>query len=251
MRRIASIDIETFPQLGYFWSDNRPYNIIKRVEDTAMCCVTVKWLGGRQETFALPDFDGYTPGSRDDKALCERLWKILDDAEYVIAHNGDRFDVKKINARMIINGLPPYSPILTIDTLKEAKRIGGFDSNRLAYLGSVLGVGEKMDSGGAPLWFACLAGEPKAWRKMKRYCAQDGRVLEGIYYELRPWMRNHPSLASGFACPRCMSTEVTRGGYNRRRKSGLRTARYYCKACSSWCSDTVAVKEDVKPLVAA
>jgi hypothetical protein len=44
----------------------------------------------------------------------------MDEADIICAHNGDAFDIKKINSRLITNGFKPPSPFKTIDTLKAA-----------------------------------------------------------------------------------------------------------------------------------
>lgn len=83
---------------------------LRVVEPTTICCFSAKWLGGKQITKAISDYKGYKPGKRDDKDLLKDLWKLLDEAEIVVAHNGDKFDVKKINYRFMVNGITPPSP---------------------------------------------------------------------------------------------------------------------------------------------
>jgi hypothetical protein len=247
-RKTLFVDIETLPRLGYYFDDNKPYNILKQIEDTVICCVVAKWLDGKSVTLALADFKGYKPGSRDDKQLCLALWKLMDEAEIVVAHNGDRFDVKKINARFIHHKMKPYSPIRTIDTYKQAKAIGGFDKNRLDYLGQFLGCGRKLETGGKELWFACLDGDEKAWRRMKRYNAQDVRLLEAIYRELLPWMKNPASTSEGTECPRCRSLNLKARGFARNRTA--RYQRFQCDDCGGWCRESTA-QRDEKRYVAA
>jgi DNA polymerase elongation subunit (family B) len=242
--RTLLIDIETFPRLGYYWHEHRPYNIIQQIEGTVICCVSAKWLGGKQDTFALPDFPKYRAGSRDDARLMKHLWNLLDEAEIVIAHNGDRFDIKKINARMTQLGLPPYAPFLSVDTLKEAKKIGSYDSHRLNFLAKIHGHGEKVDTGGQALWFRCMEGDEAAWRKMRRYNAQDVILLEKIYLDLRPWMKKHPNMGmyqNGDAvCPKCGSGKLQARGYQV--TASRKYPRFQCVACGSWGRDTRSVE---------
>ena len=75
-----------------------------------------------------------------------------DESFVLLAHNGDKFDIKKFNAACIKHDLPPVQERQTIDTLKQARKHFRFDSNRLDYLGRFLEVGEKMETGGYTLW---------------------------------------------------------------------------------------------------
>ena len=42
----------------------------------------------------------------NDFEICKELWKLLDEADVVIGHNGDAFDIKKTNAIDINNVTP-------------------------------------------------------------------------------------------------------------------------------------------------
>lgn len=249
---ILSLDIETFPMLFYAW---QPWeaNALRIIEDTSICCWSAKWLGGKQFTRSLADYKGYKPGGRNDKKLLEDLWTLLDEAEIVVAHNGDRFDVKKINYRFMVHGMKPPSPYKTVDTLKEYRKLAAFDSNKLNDLSRVRGIGAKIRTGGADLWFDCLAGDLAAWKHMKQYNAHDVVLLEEHYLKLLPWMRNHPNVAAGFGpnvCPKCQSTRLQRRGFGKSRTTTYQ--RYQCLACGGWCRDHQnLIETDNKPFVHA
>ena len=70
---------------------------------------------------------------QDDKQLVAGLSKLLNEADVIITQNGDAFDVKKLNARAIINKLPPIKPVRSIDILKEGRKIFKFTSHKLEY----------------------------------------------------------------------------------------------------------------------
>src|ERR1019366_3081154 len=117
----------------------------------------VKWSHEKQvRTYALPDYPGYKRDKESDKALVKELWRMMNDADIIIAHNGDGFDIKKSNARFIIHGLLPPATYKTIDTLKIARRHFKFGSNKLNDLGVTLGLGKKLPHTGAHLWFGCM-----------------------------------------------------------------------------------------------
>lgn len=249
--KVLLIDIETFPIQGYVWQ-LWDANVLRVVEPTTICAFSAKWLGGKQTTRALPDYPGYRPGRRNDRALVRDLWNFLDAADIVVAHNGDRFDIKKTNSRFLVHKLKPPSPYRTVDTLTEAHKIASYDSNKLNELGKILGLGEKVKTGGADLWFDCMAGDEKAWRRMKRYNAKDVILLERLYKAMLPWMKNHPNVANGLGpnfCPACGSPKLQARGtaWNKTTKYH----RFQCQDCGRWCRDTNNIIErGQKPFVA-
>jgi len=187
------------------------------------------------QTHALPDFKSYKPGSENDLLLATELWKLLDEADVVIAHNGDQFDIKKTNARFAFYNLPPPSPYKTIDTLKVARRYFNFTSNKLDDLGNYLGYGRKLVHTGFNLWKGCMTGDPKAWKKMIDYNKRDVVLLEKIYLHFRPWIQNHPNtaiLSDKSGCPNCSSTQIQKRGLGIT-KSGT-YQRLQCMSCKAW-----------------
>ena len=201
-----------------------------------MLSFAYKWLGERQvKAFALPDFKGYKAGSENDEQLVKALWKLFDEADVLIAHNGDQFDIKKANARFAYYNLPPPSPYKTIDTKKVAKKYFNFTSNKLDDLGAYFGFGRKMVHTGFDLWKRCMAGDLKAWKKMVAYNKRDVVLLEKIYLHLRPWIQGHPNTAvlkgvSG--CPNCGGTHLQKRGTGIN-KTGT-YIRYQCIDCAAW-----------------
>jgi hypothetical protein len=164
----------------------------------------------------------------------------LDEATHVIAHNGDRFDIKKTNTRFLIHRLPIASPLISIDTLKIAKRYFAFDSNRLDYLGRDLGVGRKVETK-SRLNQRCFNGDRSAFNEMKRYNEHDVRLLADVYGPMAPYHKTHPNLA-GFNgdCPVCASPKVQKRGVTA--VQGGFKQRFKCESCSHWWQDTKKLK---------
>ena len=74
---------------------------------------------------------------------------MFDEADVVIAHNGDKFDMRKANARF--GHYEPPMPVQQVDTLKVARKYFKFESNKLGDLGEHLGLGNKEVTGGFAL----------------------------------------------------------------------------------------------------
>lgn len=221
-----------------------PYeaNAVWVVSNTFLLSFAAKWAGERTKTYTLPDYHGFRRFTdKDDKPLLKDLWKLLNEADIVIAHNGDRFDLKKITARFMVQGFDPPSPIQSFDTLKEVKKVAAFDSHRLDNLGQETGIGRKLAHTGGKLWRACGEGDEKSWGKMARYNAQDVDLLARWYEILKPWAKSHPNVAlySGkFGCPTCGSTRFKRDGFKYNKTRTMQ--QFKCLECRHYFSGTAA-----------
>jgi hypothetical protein len=249
--RVLLLDIETAPIIAAIWNLFEA-NAVWVERDTHLLCFAAKWLDERSvKTFALTDYPSYKRDKHNDKSLVRDLCRLLDEADIVVAHNGDSFDIKKIRARMAVHGFPPPSPFKTIDTLKISRRFFKFDSNKLDNLGRYLHEGRKLPNTGGHLWRSCCDGDVKAWRTMRRYNAQDVRLLERVYNRLKPWAQTgHPDLSAyGGACPRCQSVDAQSRGTQISIKR--RTHRWQCNSCAHWFSTPMRQTSEIKNLSSA
>jgi uncharacterized protein YprB with RNaseH-like and TPR domain len=248
MTKMLFIDIETAPILGHVWSlwkQNVGLNQIK--EDWYIMSFCAKWAGEDEIIYE----DGRdTP--EDDYSMLLTLHKLLDQADYVVAHNGDRFDIKKIKARMILNGISPPSPFKSIDTLKIVKKEFAFTSNKLAYLTDKLCTTKKLDHAkyaGFTLWTECLRGNDDAWEEMREYNIVDVTSLEELYEILRPWSSMHPNINAQsddetMLCPKCGSDHIVKRGFFHTNKGKFQ--RYHCHTCHGWSSTTTTMNTKEK-----
>jgi hypothetical protein len=234
--KILVYDIETAPNLGWYYDKWREGNIIKGEADWYMLCFAYKWLGtDTVHTVALPDFDRYSKDPANDRDVVTELHRLFCEADVTVTHNGVSFDNKKANARFLVHRLPPPPPRKEIDTLQVARRQFGFTSNSLADLCRVLGLPAKGDPGKGT-WFGCMNGDMRAWARMQKYNAQDVKILEKLYLRLRPWMVNHPNLnAYGdrpASCPRCGHDKLIRRQW---KYAGVtRRCQFQCTKCRGY-----------------
>lgn len=236
---ILFIDIETTPNLAWTWGYYET-DVLEVVKEWEILSVACKYLTLKPIAFAGQD-------KFSEEEIVKFIWKQLDQADVVIAHNGDRFDIRKINAKFLKYGLTPPSPYKTVDTRTVAKRYFALNSNKLDYIGKYLNLGQKIHHEGMPLWFDCMEGKAEAWKTMRTYNVNDITLLEKIYLKLRPWIKNHPNLAdydTAVVCPKCgEADDITSKGT---RQSGILVKqRYVCKSCGGWFQTT---KGKVKPV---
>jgi uncharacterized protein YprB with RNaseH-like and TPR domain len=233
--RVAFFDIETAPIKGYTWTMYEA-SVLSVQKPTYILSYAMKWADQKKvHTRALPDYKLYKQDRENDRDLVKDLWKMMDEADIIVAHNGDAFDIKKANARFITHGLTPPSPSKTIDTLKIARKVFKFDSNKLDTIGGYLGVGRKLPHTGIHLWLGCMDGDPISWRMMRRYNAQDVRLLEQVYLKVRAWAPSHPDLrihSRQDGCPTCQSQNVVRAGLAFTRTKARQ--RFVCRDCGRY-----------------
>lgn len=237
---ILILDIETAPIESYTWGLFDQNVAVKQIKsEWSIISYAAKWFN--QSKVDYRDTSGR--GSRyirDDKALLGDIWKLLNEADIVVAQNGNSFDVKKINARLLMHGFAPYSPIRIIDTLLVARRHFSFTSNKLEWLSANLTDHPKDQHKNFPgfeLWTECLADNPKAWREMKKYNIGDVFATEKLYKRLRPWIAQHPNLGAYktgemISCPKCGSEEITKQGIRTTQQGAYQ--QYKCGGCGGW-----------------
>jgi len=242
MAKVLFYDIETAPNLAYVWGQY-DQNVVQQYREWYLLCFSYKWEGQKSTSVvSLTDFpDVYDKDPEDDSAVAQVLWDLFDEADVVIAHNGDKFDMRKANARFVYHSMTPPSMPQQVDTLKVARRHFMFNSNKLGDLGQHLGLGNKEATGGFELWAGCMRGDERAWRTMKKYAKQDVELLQDVYERLRPWMTNHPNRAlldsRPDSCPTC-----GHGGLIRRGCRSTKVAQYVqlqCKSCGAYCRERV------------
>jgi len=233
--KILLIDTENAPNLGYIWGKYEQ-NVIAYSKEKFMLSYSYMWLHeGKIYNKALCDFPYYKDNLQDDFSLTCSLHKLFDEADIIIAHNGNAFDIKMANECFIRHNLPPPSPYRTIDTLQTARQKFKFNSNKLDDLGEHLELGRKTKHTGIDLWFDCMKGDMKAWKLMKKYNDQDVRLLHKVYLKLRPWMTTHPALnvmELERKCPACNSNNLQQRG--KQFTNTYAYTRFFCNNCGKW-----------------
>lgn len=189
--KILIYDIETSPNLGWFWRAGYKQNIShdQIVKERGIICVSYKWLG-EDEVYNLTwDKD------QNDYFLVEQFVEVLNEADLIVAHNGDRFDIKWLKTRALYHRIPMLPNYKQFDTLKVAKSKLYLNSNRLDYISKFLGHEGKIKTS-IDLWLDIIfKNDREALNKMLEYCDEDVRQLEKVYNELK--YLDNPSYHAG------------------------------------------------------
>lgn len=227
--KILFWDIETSHNLIASFSlydDNVSYNNI--ISERFIICGAWKWAGEKKT-----DSIGIEK-PWDDLEVVRKLRDVISEADLLVHHNGDKFDLRHLNSRLIFHGLPPVSRVPTVDTLKVARKEFYFNSNRLDYLGKFLKVGGKINNKPG-LWLDTINGDTRAVIEMMRYNKNDVVLLENVYNKLLPFIKSHPKIYKLFldtpSCSNCGSAEIIGNGWYA--SSAGKRRRVRCKDCGA------------------
>lgn len=224
------IDVETSPNVVYSWRVGYKINLDYENIITERSLVSVAWKWeGEKEIHAV-----WWKGPGKDKHIIEKIVPILHEADLIVAHFGDRFDLPWIRARAAFHGILVSPHLKTVDTKAQSSRLFYFNSNRLDYLAQFLGVGKKIETD-FDLWKDVMKGSATALAKMIRYNKHDVRLLEKVYQKLEGYNKpkTHAGVHNGGSrndCPYCASTHTVINGY-RTTQTGFRSVARRCKDC--------------------
>lgn len=194
-------------------------------------CISYKWEGEDKVKNLRWD-----QKKQCDKELLKKFIPLMHEADEVIGHNGDNFDIKIVRTRAIYHRLPFRVNIPSLDTLKKARSHFRFPDNRLDTIANFLGVGGKIQHEGIRMWDRVEDGDPKALIDMVEYCDMDVVVLEDCYTVMENYIKpnRHIGVMDGglkHECPTCGS-EDTKHIKNRVTTAGTVKRLMECQSCS-------------------
>ena len=179
--KILIYDLETSPNVGWFWRAGFKQNIGTNqiLKERAVICVSYKWAGEDQVYNLVWDKE------QNDKFLIEQFVQVLNEADLIVAHNGDNFDIKWLKTRALFHRIPMLPNYKQFDTLKVAKSKLYLNSNRLDYISKFLGFEGKIQTT-PDLWNkVVILNDRETLKDMLEYCDEDVRQLEKVYNELK------------------------------------------------------------------
>ena len=210
------------------------------LDERAIICICYKWEGSKT-VHSLEWNKG------DDKKMLQEFVKIMNEADEIIGHNSDSFDIKWIRGRCLYHRISMFPEYKTVDTLKFARTFK-VNSKRLDYLGKYLGVGQKVKTGGFDMWKNIVErNSSKDMKEMIKYCKQDVNLLEKVYHELSKYVKSNTHVGvlignSKCSCKACGSENYQISKY-RVSASGLKSVQLQCKDCNRYFTVSEAVFE--------
>lgn len=231
--RLLFYDIETAPLLSYHWAARADYigHTFRVDDDRMLLCWAAKWSDSQevisQRVTKKEALD------QSDERIVGALADLMREADYVVAHNGNRFDYKRVNARLLVNRLTPLGNVQMIDTLSIARQSFDLPWNKLDYLAEKLGFGRKTETD-FDLWRRSVQGDVPALKDLEAYCARDVVLLEHVFHAIAPYARTLPRLVDATEwreelCPYCGSKDRTASGWHRTKTNTF--PKFRCRDC--------------------
>jgi len=124
----------------------------------------------------------------DDSAVVAATVEELSRYDIWIAHNGLRFDVPFLRARLMRSGLPPLPDKKLIDPCQLARNKLKVSFNSLSSLANHLGCNSKTDVTPQHWLAAALDGDEKAMSYIATHCLEDCKTLERVVEALKPYI---------------------------------------------------------------
>lgn len=237
-RRRLFFDIETSPNIGLFWEAGYKKNIGYEniIKERAIICICYKWEDEREVHYLTWD------SNQSDKTILEKFIKIANDADEIVGHNCDKFDLAWVRTRCLYHKIDIFPNYITIDTLKISRSKFKFNSNKLDYIGKYLGIGKKIKTD-FNLWKDIVLDKSEvAMKKMVKYCIQDVILLEKVYKKLSVHIPVKTHFGVIFkqdkcSCPECGSDDLHISKY-RYLTSGTKKIQYVCYTCRKYHTKT-------------
>lgn len=235
--KILILDIEVAPIKAFvygLWQQNIAIDYI--LEDWFVFSWAAKWAGKKEIMYADVSSRKLV---QNDEYVCKKIHKLISEADILVGHNSDRFDIKKLNTRFIKHGLDPIPKLQSIDTLKVARRYFKFTSNKLDYIAKFLGIEGKYKSKKftqREMWKACYNKDKEAWKENKIYNKQDVEITEKVFDKLKTWdaSLNFQAYLQKAVCI-CGSEEFKKDGVRYTKQSAFQ--RYKCAECGKHYTD--------------
>lgn len=249
--RVLFWDLETAPMMAYIFQLKTEYvSPDKLLHETFMLSWSAKWEGEKKVHSAV--LTGDEARAQDDRRIVESIADLVREADVVVAHHGDRFDVPVLNNRVLMQGLPPLGNVKTMDTRAMAAKSFRMASNKLDHLAYQM-FGERKLKTDFDLWRDCYFGEERALKKMVKYNRKDVVLLERVYHAMEPYVQGLPRLHTAVepgerTCPFCGEEALRKKGTYHTNASSFQ--KYMCTECgrNSRSRKADKTKLDVVPL---
>lgn len=205
-----------------------------------LVCFGYKWLGD-EKTHCLTIADYPGKHDHDDTNLLKRARAVMEEADGLVAHFGEKFDRPYLQARLLQAGLGPLPESKLTDTCLLARAKLRLSSSRLGNLAEFLKCKTgKMEKGtGWPLWWlGAIHGDKRAIEKMAVYCKQDVECLEQVYLKMRPmiptrYLPVNEAIGEVLkSCPGCGGHRFQSRGWQYSELK--RYKRWQCRDCGRW-----------------
>jgi len=239
----------TGPKVLYF--DIETYGGLKaHMSEVSM--IGYKWAH-EKETHVISGFDfpkEFKKDFADDKPVLKAFSALVEQADVIIAHYGQKFDRCFINSRIEKHGLPPLKPVRLIDTWRISKDNFALQGNSLNVLLKFFNAPDQKVDLTYEEWRKVQRGDLKSLKKLRDHCRNDvagmAWIFENHLSHYTNYLPNHNLYKKGEenVCPHCGSKEIMKKGFVYTRTAV--NQQYQCKSCRRWSSAPMTGKGRIR-----
>lgn len=240
IRRLI-FDLETSPNVALIWRPgyNLTVNSNAIVKERGIICMAWMWEG-EKEIHSIH----WNQDTQDDSRIAKKASELFAQADEIVGHNGDKFDIPWVRGRCLKHGYPISPRLVSQDTCALSRRLFNLNEHSLDYLAGYLGLGGKAPSG-YDLWKNIVVKKcRKSMEKMVAYCKQDVKLLADVWAKMLPYVpaKSHVTGQLG-ECPECGSDALTIRK-KRTTAAGHKQVQLQCQDCGKY--HTVSAKRYTK-----
>jgi len=209
-RKRLFFDLETSFCIGWFWRPGKQFVSANQIINNSKI-ISAHWSWeGEDEVHNVH----WGLDKQCDKRVLKELVKQMNKADEIIAHNGDKFDMKWVRARALAHNIPMLPYYKTIDTYKVVKRLCALPSYSLANVCKYYNLEAKKDAGGFDTWYRIQVHKDRdALDHLLYYGDGDILSLKALFYKLQPHTEasTHYAVSAGYDkydCPECGNNNV-------------------------------------------
>lgn len=195
---------------------------------------SISWLsnGGKVQCRGIWDMPSYK-GKWTEKAQKELAIfcrDLINEADIIVGHNSDKYDIKKINSECLYYRIEPPRENKTFDTKKLSGKYGDEPTKRLAYLAPKYTGGGKLSHEGYKTYIKAVAGDKKAQKELRAYNNEDVVRTWELYKLYLPFITRERTAWQGKrVCPQCGGVNTQSRGIGKRHGGLYR--RFQCMEC--------------------
>lgn len=154
-----------------------------------MLCCGIKPWGKPTKLFRIDCTKGYQDARWDDSTLVKQVREELEKYRICIAWNGDDYDVRYINTRLVLNGLKPMSSdIMFVDPIWVARKRLRLHSNSLASVIEAFKLKTKKSPVNGHIWVKAMTGDKEALEYIVEHNLKDCEALEEVVRKISSLM---------------------------------------------------------------
>ena len=205
-----------------------------------LLAIGYKWAGEREtHVLRIDETEEFQVKKTDDTGLLKAFEPIYNQAEVIVYHFGDFYDLPFIQTRRLIKRMKPLPEVSSVDTWKICRKKLKFHNNRLDTILQALGCPIKKTAVMGEKWVDAMSGDSKGLDYIVDHCNKDVRVLEWVYNKIKAVWPHHPNMSSHSLSPRektCPICAKPSGRHNGTRRTIKKLyQRLVCSNCGhSW-----------------